>query len=84
MFRIKKQEKTNVNCYTKKISKRVCQKCGKGIMRGNKVSHAKNRSKKISKPNLHWKRIKIDGQKKRMLLCAKCIKKLKKDTTKAS
>lgn len=57
------------------MAKRICQNCGKGIMRGHKVSHSKQRTKKIYKPNLHW--TKIMG--KRMLLCTKCIKRLKKE-----
>lgn len=58
---------------------RKCELCGKGIMRGHRVSHAKQRTKRIYKPNLHWKKVTIDGVEKRRLLCTRCIKKLKKD-----
>jgi len=58
---------------------RKCERCGKGIMRGHKVSHAKQRTKRIYKPNLHYRTFIINGKKKRMLLCTKCIKRLKKD-----
>lgn len=63
----------------KNTSKRICQNCGKGILRGHRVSHAKQRTKRIFKPNLHYAKIKIKGIKKRLLLCTKCLKKLKKE-----
>lgn len=64
--------------------RRICQNCGKGIMRGHKVSHSKQRTKKIYKPNLHWAKIMVKGKKKRMLLCTKCLKKIKKTATKTT
>ncbi|MBL7150758.1 50S ribosomal protein L28 [Candidatus Microgenomates bacterium] len=51
-----------------------CEICGKGSQYGHNVSHSKRRTRKIWKPNLQKKT--IDGKK--MLLCTKCIKKLKK------
>jgi len=36
---------------------RVCDLTGKRRLVGNKVSHAKNRTKMTQKPNLHTKRI---------------------------
>ena len=36
---------------------RKCQISNKGSLRGNKVSHANNKSKKVSFPNLHTKRL---------------------------
>ena len=63
------------------MSKRICQNCGKGIMRGHKVSHAKQRTKKVYKPNLHKSTLYINGVKKKLLLCTKCLKTLKKKAT---
>ncbi|MEK7450946.1 MAG: 50S ribosomal protein L28 [Patescibacteria group bacterium] len=64
---------------------RVCDNCKKGIMYGNNVSHAKNRTKRIFAPNLHVARIVVDGIKKKMRLCTKCVRMLKrKSTPKAS
>jgi len=57
---------------------KVCQNCGKGIMRGHNVSHSKQRTKKIYKPNLQSVKIMVGDKRKKMLLCTKCIKKLKK------
>jgi large subunit ribosomal protein L28 len=55
-----------------------CDNCAKGIMYGNKVSHAKNRSKRTFKPNLHMKRITVDGKTIRAKLCTSCIGLYKK------
>ncbi len=55
-----------------------CVKCGKGGQRGHHVSHAKNRTKRVFKPNLKRATVKVDGVKQRMMLCTKCLKKVKK------
>ncbi len=55
-----------------------CDNCGKGIMYGHNVSHAKNRTRKIFKPNLHSARILVGTNYKRMRLCTKCLRILKK------
>ncbi|MBU0974288.1 bL28 family ribosomal protein [Patescibacteria group bacterium] len=45
---------------------------------GNKVSHAKNRSKRPFKFNLRTVTVLIEGQKQRMRVPAKVLKMLKK------
>lgn len=57
-----------------------CFNCRKGIMYGHKVSHAKNRTNRIFKPNLHYARIKVGGGNKRVRLCTKCLRMAKKQT----
>jgi large subunit ribosomal protein L28 len=52
----------------------MCDNCGKGIMYGHKVSHAKNRSNRTWKPNLHKKTVVFNGRKINAKLCTKCIK----------
>ncbi len=54
-----------------------CDNCGKGIMYGHNVSHAKNRTRKIFKPNLHRSRVKVSGVYKTMRLCTKCLRLFK-------
>lgn len=49
-------------------------------MYGNKVSHAKNRSKRTFKPNLHNKKVKIGTRTIKAKLCSGCLKILKRDT----
>ena len=57
-----------------------CDNCGKGVMYGHEVSHAKNRTRRLFKPNLHSARIITDGIGKRVRLCTKCLRKLKKQS----
>lgn len=55
-----------------------CFNCDKGVMYGHNVSHAKNRTKRLFKPNLHYARIAINGGNKRVRLCTKCLRRYKK------
>lgn len=58
-----------------------CFNCGKGVMVGHNVSHAKNRTRKVFKPNLHRTRIVVSGTPMRVRLCTKCLRIVKgKDT----
>ncbi|OFZ95726.1 MAG: 50S ribosomal protein L28 [Betaproteobacteria bacterium RIFCSPLOWO2_02_67_12] len=41
---------------------RVCQVTGKKPMKGNFVSHANNRTKRVYQPNLHYRRFWIESQ----------------------
>jgi large subunit ribosomal protein L28 len=54
-----------------------CDNCGKGVMYGHNVSHAKNRTRKIFKPNLHSVKVVLDGVSKRLKLCVKCLRMAK-------
>lgn len=56
-----------------------CVNCNKGISYGHRVSHAKNRSNRLFKPNLQYARIVVGGKKVRMKLCANCIKLYRKN-----
>lgn len=49
-------------------------------MYGHNVSHAKNRTRRLFKPNLHAARVVIDGIGKRLRLCTKCLRMLKKQS----
>lgn len=63
---------------------KVCENCGKGIMIGHNVSHAKNRTRKVFKPNLHVSRVMVGGVMRRMKLCTKCLRMFKKQAIVAS
>ncbi len=56
-----------------------CQNCHRGVGHGNMVSHAKNRLKRLFKPNLQNLKVIKDGLLVRVKLCTSCIKRLKKD-----
>jgi large subunit ribosomal protein L28 len=53
----------------------VCDVCGKRPLVGNNVSHANNKTKKRTLPNLQKIRADVKGARsKRMLVCTRCIK----------
>ncbi|MBU4483868.1 50S ribosomal protein L28 [bacterium] len=53
---------------------RRCEICGKGALVGNKVSHANNRSKKRSLPNLQKVKVKVNGANARRNVCTRCLR----------
>lgn len=53
---------------------RKCDICGKGALVGYNVSHANNRTKKKSYPNLQ--KVTINGKK--MKVCTRCLRTLRK------
>jgi large subunit ribosomal protein L28 len=53
---------------------RACSICGKSIQFGNKVSHANNKTKKVSYTNLHLVKANINGTHKKIKVCSKCLK----------
>jgi large subunit ribosomal protein L28 len=60
-----------------------CFNCGKGILVGHNVSHAKNRTRKVFKPNLHVAKIMVNGRGMSVRLCTKCLRLLKGKSTMA-
>ena len=51
-----------------------CELCGKGPLVGNQVSHANNKTKKRTLPNLQRVRAVIDGTHKHLRVCTRCLK----------
>jgi large subunit ribosomal protein L28 len=51
-----------------------CEICGKGPLVGNNVSHANNKTKKRTLPNLQSVRASIKGGVKRIRVCTRCLK----------
>ncbi|HLT30674.1 MAG TPA: 50S ribosomal protein L28 [Myxococcaceae bacterium] len=51
-----------------------CEICGKRPLVGNTVSHANNKNKTRSLPNLQKVRASVGGGNKRVLACTRCIK----------
>lgn len=54
-----------------------CMNCGKGVQYGHNVSHAKNRTRKIFRPNLHAARVLVGSHMRRVKLCTKCLRMIK-------
>jgi large subunit ribosomal protein L28 len=56
----------------------VCELTGKGKQYGHNVSHARNRTKKVWKPNLQTKTVIVEGKKVKMKISTTAIRTLKK------
>lgn len=55
-----------------------CMSCGKGSMYGHNVSHAKNRTNRVFKPNLHNARVPMGTIMRKVKLCTKCLRSVKR------
>ena len=53
---------------------RKCEICGKSTVTGNNVSHAHNKTRRVWKPNLVKVRTIINGSKKTIKICTRCLK----------
>jgi large subunit ribosomal protein L28 len=51
-----------------------CDLCGKGPLVGNQVSHANNKTKKRTLPNLQRVRAVVGGSNKHIRVCTRCLK----------
>lgn len=55
-----------------------CDICGKGPLFGHNVSFSKRATNRQWKPNLQKVTIRVDGQKRVMMLCTRCLRSLYK------
>jgi large subunit ribosomal protein L28 len=53
---------------------KVCDICGKKPLVGNNVSHAHNKTKKVWNPNLQSVNAVVNGQKRKVKVCTRCIR----------
>jgi large subunit ribosomal protein L28 len=53
---------------------RKCDICGKGTVSGNKVSHAKNRTRRVWKPNLLKVQTMVGKTKTTLKVCTRCLR----------
>ena len=53
---------------------RRCEICGKGPLVGHNVSHANNKTKTRSLPNLRAVRANLGGTVKHIRVCSRCLK----------
>jgi large subunit ribosomal protein L28 len=52
----------------------TCEICGKGRLVGRNVSHANNKSPKVSRPNLQTVKIRRNGSTFKARVCTRCIR----------
>ena len=55
-----------------------CQVCGKSPQFGHNVSHSKRATNRMFKPNIQKHTLRINGEPRRMYVCASCLKMLNK------
>lgn len=55
------------------INRSRCYTCNKGVVFGNNVSHANNRTRRVWRPNLQVARIVIDGKIQKVKVCTRCL-----------
>ncbi len=53
---------------------RRCEICGKGPLVGHNVSHANNKTKTRSLPNLRSVRANLSGEVRHIRVCTRCLK----------
>ncbi len=58
----------------KDIMSRTCDLCGKHTVTGNKVSHAKNHTRRTWKPNLVKVKTEVEGTTFTVKMCTRCLK----------
>ena len=51
-----------------------CEICGKGPQFGHNVSHSKHRTKRRWLPNIQTVTIEMNGQRKRVKMCTRCLR----------
>jgi len=48
----------------KRAMSKICQVTGKRTVRGNNVSHANNKTRRSFKPNLHYRKFWVPGERR--------------------
>ncbi len=55
------------------ISRNRCYVCDKGVVFGNNVSHANNKTRRTWKPNLQVVRVVSEGKTIKVKVCTRCL-----------
>ena len=53
---------------------RLCEVCGKTVVRGHLVSHSNIKTNRSFSPNIQRLKVKVDGVVKRLYVCTACIR----------
>ena len=55
------------------IKRNRCFVCNKGVVFGNNVSHANNKTRRTWKPNLQVARVVVNGTITKVKVCTRCL-----------
>lgn len=58
----------------------MCEVCGKTNQTGHNVSHSKRRTHRVWAPNVHSAVLVVNGSKKRLSVCTRCLRTYQKHT----
>ena len=53
---------------------KFCQVCNKGLMNGNRVSHAENKTGRMYAPNVQRVRVLVNGVPTHLNVCTRCLR----------
>lgn len=53
---------------------KFCEVCHKGVVSGNNVSHAENKTRRVWAPNTQKVRVIVNGTPTRMSVCTRCLR----------
>jgi len=53
---------------------KVCNICGKAVRAGNNVSHSHKKTRRMWKPNVQKVFVEINGVRKKMNVCTRCLR----------
>ncbi len=53
---------------------RLCEVCGKTVVRGHLVSHSNIKTNRSFSPNIQRLKVKVDGTVKHLYVCTACIR----------
>ena len=53
---------------------KYCQVCQKGLMSGNNISHAHNKTRRSWAPNTQRVRVVVEGTPRTMYVCTRCLR----------
>ena len=53
---------------------KVCEICGKTVRAGNNVSHSHKKTRRMWKPNVQKVFVEINGVRKKMNVCTRCLR----------
>ena len=53
---------------------KYCEVCNKGLMNGNRVSHAENKTGRMYAPNVQRVRVLVDGRPTHLNVCTRCLR----------
>ena len=62
---------------------RFCEVCGKGVVYGNNVSHSNRKTRRTWAPNMQKVHVLVNGAPKRVSMCTRCLRTMRKQQNEA-